>query len=528
MQHSEKHEHPVENKSSSQSLKIDSPNSAHEKEAESVAEIFSRNGQIMGSENIMKGQIAGNPNSNNGMIAPAGVQEKINSTKRSGDRLLDSVKRLVKGKSGELDEVRIHTDNNAAVLSQAVSAKAFTHGKDIYFGQGMFNTYSAEGKELLVHELMHAKGNNSEDSSLIQRTPVTTYWGTWDTDKYSPIVNPKDPTEEYGLDIILKFTPGDKVNCGKIGMVQTIKSVIDERKTFPSLDYNDYEKRSLDGDLKSPINKTFGTTEEGFAIDRTSPFNDPTFQSDKYNATDTTLGGGDEYVENGKKVNGTYGKRINSGNNWIVTPSTLLDGPQLPDAGYGSMQVFETAAIGLESPQSGVYMSSIKWGWKKESGSKIIPIPIEKVSESIPSATFFKSAKKWNDASTGGNATIDLPLYEGTETTKTMRYLKSLLGDFHYDGRSIVKVAVPGWTKQIAHPLSAGTKYRIAVGAGLRREDVHWTLSDKKGTVLFDNAANGYSSIFDMEAAYSGNYFINAEVIGKDTMDIVSMTSYKM
>lgn len=160
MQHSEKNQRSAESKSSSPALKIGSPNSTHEKEAESAAEKVARNGQVVGSESTKSGQISGNPNPNNGMIAPTGVKEQINSTKGLGDKLPDSVKRMMKGKSGELDDVRIHTDSNAAELSEAVNAKAFTYGKDIYFGQGKFDMYTSEGKELVAHELNHARQNN--------------------------------------------------------------------------------------------------------------------------------------------------------------------------------------------------------------------------------------------------------------------------------------------------------------------------------------------------------------------------------
>jgi hypothetical protein len=52
-------------------------------------------------------------------------------------------------------DVRVHTDEHAAALSQAVSARAFTVGRDIFFGAGEYSPGTAGGRELLTHELAH-------------------------------------------------------------------------------------------------------------------------------------------------------------------------------------------------------------------------------------------------------------------------------------------------------------------------------------------------------------------------------------
>ena len=40
-------------------------------------------------------------------------------------------------------------------MSSQLGAKAFTHGKDIYFNEGNFQPNTSEGKHLLAHELTH-------------------------------------------------------------------------------------------------------------------------------------------------------------------------------------------------------------------------------------------------------------------------------------------------------------------------------------------------------------------------------------
>ncbi len=54
-----------------------------------------------------------------------------------------------------LGDVRIHHDDHAAALSRAVSARAFTVGRDIFFGAGEYQPSHADGRELLTHELAH-------------------------------------------------------------------------------------------------------------------------------------------------------------------------------------------------------------------------------------------------------------------------------------------------------------------------------------------------------------------------------------
>ena len=54
-----------------------------------------------------------------------------------------------------LADVRVHHDDHAAALSRAVSARAFTVGRDIFFGAGEYRPATSGGRELLAHELAH-------------------------------------------------------------------------------------------------------------------------------------------------------------------------------------------------------------------------------------------------------------------------------------------------------------------------------------------------------------------------------------
>jgi hypothetical protein len=57
--------------------------------------------------------------------------------------------------SDDFSRVRVHSDAKAAESAQAVSARAYTVGRNIVFGPGQYAPETSAGKELLAHELAH-------------------------------------------------------------------------------------------------------------------------------------------------------------------------------------------------------------------------------------------------------------------------------------------------------------------------------------------------------------------------------------
>jgi hypothetical protein len=94
-------------------------------------------------------------------ILPGGVVhpdiEAAIAAARGGGRALDrSVSHHVGSALGDsLSDVRIHADGAAAALARSVSARAFTVGRDIFFGPGEYRPATPAGRELLTHELVH-------------------------------------------------------------------------------------------------------------------------------------------------------------------------------------------------------------------------------------------------------------------------------------------------------------------------------------------------------------------------------------
>lgn len=101
------------------------------------------------------GQIQMKADGGGGQATPQ-LESKLNQTKGSGQPLPNNVASEMSSKIGaDFSNVKTHTDDNAAQMNQGLGAKAFTHGKDIYFDKGEYNPDSNDGKRLLAHELTH-------------------------------------------------------------------------------------------------------------------------------------------------------------------------------------------------------------------------------------------------------------------------------------------------------------------------------------------------------------------------------------
>lgn len=84
------------------------------------------------------------------------VESRLNTMKGRGDPLPATTRKQMENSFGmDFSGVRLHTDNHAAQMNKELHAQAFTHGSDIYFGSGKYDTNSTGGQHLLAHELTH-------------------------------------------------------------------------------------------------------------------------------------------------------------------------------------------------------------------------------------------------------------------------------------------------------------------------------------------------------------------------------------
>ncbi|HKS28228.1 MAG TPA: DUF4157 domain-containing protein [Pyrinomonadaceae bacterium] len=79
-----------------------------------------------------------------------------------GNVLGDDTKQFMESRFGhDFDGVRVHDDSHAHEAANALSAEAFTTGRDIYFSQGAYQPATPSGQGLLAHELAHVVQQDS-------------------------------------------------------------------------------------------------------------------------------------------------------------------------------------------------------------------------------------------------------------------------------------------------------------------------------------------------------------------------------
>jgi len=98
------------------------------------------------------------------------LAERIEQNSGGGQPLEPNAQaRLEHGLHDDLDDVRVHTDAQAAEMANAVDAVAFTSGRDIFFGPGAYQPETTDGLELLAHEAAHTV---QQASGPVAGTPV--------------------------------------------------------------------------------------------------------------------------------------------------------------------------------------------------------------------------------------------------------------------------------------------------------------------------------------------------------------------
>jgi hypothetical protein len=161
----------------SSDLKVSSPNDAAEIEADQIADQVMRMpaGQTVNTNPSGAGQNEGRPiQRKNDPSANAGAEKDTSSlvdkSINSPGRPLDSAAvDFMQPRFGrDLSQVKIHTDDNAAVSARSVNALAYTVGQNIVFGAGQYDPGSESGRRLLAHELAHT-AQQSGSGRLIRR-----------------------------------------------------------------------------------------------------------------------------------------------------------------------------------------------------------------------------------------------------------------------------------------------------------------------------------------------------------------------
>lgn len=92
----------------------------------------------------------------NAAIASLISDDVEGASRDCGSQLPDGFGKSMEAAFGaDLGDVRVHDGPTAAALSARLEANAFTHGDDIFIGDGAPDQTSVEGQHLLAHELAH-------------------------------------------------------------------------------------------------------------------------------------------------------------------------------------------------------------------------------------------------------------------------------------------------------------------------------------------------------------------------------------
>jgi Domain of unknown function (DUF4157) len=108
-----------------------------------------------------------------GGTAPDHVEQHIDRMRtRAAPGLDPATRQRVEAAVGsDLGDVRVHRDAGAAEAASALGARAFTVGRDMFFGQGQFNPATMGGQKLIAHEAAHTvqQRGGSAHARRIQR-----------------------------------------------------------------------------------------------------------------------------------------------------------------------------------------------------------------------------------------------------------------------------------------------------------------------------------------------------------------------
>jgi hypothetical protein len=98
----------------------------------------------------------------------ANIQSSIQNKITGGQPLASETRSYMEPRfSADFSNVRIHSDPEAASLSNQLSARAFTYQNHIFFSRDQYQPGTSRGKELLAHELTHT----IQQGHAVQRSP---------------------------------------------------------------------------------------------------------------------------------------------------------------------------------------------------------------------------------------------------------------------------------------------------------------------------------------------------------------------
>ena len=108
--------------------------------------------------------------SNGNASGSTSLESQLHSSKGKGTALPEGTRKQMEGAfNADFSSVRVHTGTSAVQMNKELSAQAFTHGSDIYFNEGKYDTQSPQGNKLLAHELTHTVQQGGSNKQIVQK-----------------------------------------------------------------------------------------------------------------------------------------------------------------------------------------------------------------------------------------------------------------------------------------------------------------------------------------------------------------------
>jgi len=127
---------------------VNSPGDAYEREADQAAD------QVL--RMAVPPPLHAERPSSSVVEAAADAGNALPGTEHGGEPLPKAVRSYFEPRFGhDFSQVRVHADRAAAHAAQGLQARAYTIGRNIVFGLGEYTPTSANGRQLLAHELAH-------------------------------------------------------------------------------------------------------------------------------------------------------------------------------------------------------------------------------------------------------------------------------------------------------------------------------------------------------------------------------------
>jgi len=323
--------------------------------------------------------------------------------------------------------VRVHTDAAAANAAQRVGARAYTSGSHIVFGADEFRPSTADGRDLLAHELAHTlqqpvvagaireigrpddvaeqiaaraasdamragylEGPSpvtlpADQPHVLRRAPATTWAGEFKPERYVETYEEDKRAHKVrpGVDVKIAFIPNDLVDAKEIHFVQTAETLLNNQPHA----------------IKSGI------------VPRMSPAGDP----GEGLHIDAPLSQASPFVDY------QYGVHYSDAENKYTRAAMMTDEPgfDVPDADSASM-TFTSAVVATDGAQTGVYHGAVRWGWTREPNQRPTKLEFKTVPTLIPGGSLFKAAAARFEASqtSTGDPTERVPMVDVRFTTK--------------------------------------------------------------------------------------------------------------